>query len=199
MFLVYGDQYSDFRSELAPQNHLYPQITSPPNLLLTQAQIDTQLKLVVKTRQISCVQISRDIHRPGRTVLLACLEKYYQFFLLMTSLWMMWAAEIVWVGTEQSCNRAGSAWILRNISMLWGWPDTGTGFLERWCVLHACRCWRGIWTMPSVTCINFWLALEWSRNCSRFQLPLQHWASSVKWCCPYLPHFPKPCSLITES
>lgn len=86
MFLVYGDQYSDFRSELAPQNHLYPQITSPPNLLLTQAQNDTQLKLVVKTRQISYVQISRDIHRPGRTVLLACLEKYYQFFLLMTSL-----------------------------------------------------------------------------------------------------------------
>uniref|UniRef100_A0A803Y2B7 Sushi domain-containing protein n=1 Tax=Meleagris gallopavo TaxID=9103 RepID=A0A803Y2B7_MELGA len=27
--------------------------------------------------------------------------------------------------------------------------------------------------MPSVTYINFWLALKWSGNCSRFQLPLQ--------------------------
>ncbi|KAK4811153.1 hypothetical protein QYF61_019784 [Mycteria americana] len=40
--------------------------------------------------------------------------------------------------------------------------DTGTGFLERWSMPHACQCLRGIWTMPLITCFNFWSALNWS-------------------------------------
>jgi len=29
---------------------------------------------------------------------------------------------------------------------------------ERWSVPHACQCLRGIWTMPLITCFNFWSA-----------------------------------------
>lgn len=46
---------------------------------------------------------------------------------------------------------------------------SGRGFLERWLIPHACRCSRDIWTVPSVSCLNFWLALRWSdswRKCS---------------------------------
>jgi len=33
------------------------------------------------------------------------------------------------------------------------------GCMERWMMPHAWQCSRGIWTMPSITCFNFLLAL----------------------------------------
>lgn len=46
------------------------------------------------------------------------------------------------------------------ISLPWGWSYTGTGFLERSLMPHACQCSRGVWAIPSIICFNFWLALR---------------------------------------
>jgi len=48
-----------------------------------------------------------------------------------------------------------------------GWSNPGIGFLERWSMPQACRCLRGIWTMPFKTCFNFWSALKWSGSWTR--------------------------------
>jgi len=35
---------------------------------------------------------------------------------------------------------------------------------ERLSMPQACQCLRGIWTMPLLTCLNFWPSLNWSSN-----------------------------------
>ena len=47
------------------------------------------------------------------------------------------------LGTAQNCVRGGSDLALGNISLQRGWSSTGTGFLERWSMPHACQCLRG--------------------------------------------------------
>ena len=42
----------------------------------------------------------------------------------------------------QSFTRAGSHWTRGSISLLRGWPNTGTVFLERWLMPQACPCFR---------------------------------------------------------
>ncbi|KAK4815588.1 hypothetical protein QYF61_004803 [Mycteria americana] len=42
------------------------------------------------------------------------------------------------VGMVQSCARGGSDWTLGSISLLRGWSNPGTGFLERWSMPQAC-------------------------------------------------------------
>jgi len=42
-----------------------------------------------------------------------------------------------------------------------------TGSLERWSMSQACQCLRGIWTMPLITCFNFWSALKWPGSWTR--------------------------------
>lgn len=65
-------------------------------------------------------------------------------------------------------------WALGNISLLWECSNSGTGFLERWLVPHACQCYsRGIWKIPSFMCFTFWLALKQSGNWTRWSLRLQ--------------------------
>ena len=71
------------------------------------------------------------------------------------------------VGMAQSCIRGGLDWTLGSISLLRGWSNTETGFLERWSMPHPCQCLRGIWTMPLRTCFNFWSALKWSGSWTR--------------------------------
>ena len=39
--------------------------------------------------------------------------------------------------------------------------------LERWLMPQACQRLRGIWTMPLITCFNFWSALKWSGSWTR--------------------------------
>ena len=52
------------------------------------------------------------------------------------------------VGAVQSCTRGGLDWASGSISLLRGWPDPGTGFLEGWSMPWACQCWRDMRTMP---------------------------------------------------
>lgn len=59
----------------------------------------------------------------------------------------------------QSCARGGSDWTWETIYLPWEWSNTQTGVPSRWLVPHACQRSRGIWTMPSITCFNFLLAL----------------------------------------
>ena len=62
-----------------------------------------------------------------------------------------WYPVIGCLGMAQSCIRGGLNWVLRSISLLSGWSNTGTGFLKRWSMLQASQCLRGIWTMPLTT------------------------------------------------
>ncbi|KAK4824299.1 LOW QUALITY PROTEIN: hypothetical protein QYF61_013044 [Mycteria americana] len=63
-------------------------------------------------------------------------------------------------GNGSSCVRGDLDCTLGSISLPRGWSNTGTGFLERWSMPQACQCLRGIWTMPLITCFNFWSALK---------------------------------------
>ena len=62
------------------------------------------------------------------------------------------------VGMVQSCTRGGLDWTLGNTALPREWPNTGTSFLKRWLMPQAFQCLRGIWTMPLVSCFNFWSA-----------------------------------------
>ena len=66
-----------------------------------------------------------------------------------------WNPVIGCIGMVQSCAKAGLAWALGNIYLPREWSNTGTGFLERWSMPHACQCLRGIWTVPLIICFNF--------------------------------------------
>ena len=57
-------------------------------------------------------------------------------------------------GNGSKLCQGGLDWTLGSISLLRGWSDTGTAFLERWSLPQACQCLRGIWTMPLTTCFN---------------------------------------------
>ena len=48
------------------------------------------------------------------------------------------------LGMAQSRTRGGSDWALGSISLLRGWSNPGTGFLERWSMPQACQCLRSI-------------------------------------------------------
>jgi len=61
------------------------------------------------------------------------------------------------VGMFQSCIGEALDLTLGSISLLRGWSNTGTGFLEIWSMPQACQCLKGIWTMPLTTCFSFWL------------------------------------------
>ena len=81
-----------------------------------------------------------------------------------------WYPVIGCVGMVQSCTREGLDWMLGSIPLPRRWSKTGTGFLERWSIPHACQCLRGVWTMPLITCFNFWSALKWSGSWTRWSL-----------------------------
>lgn len=49
---------------------------------------------------------------------------------------------------------------LGNIALPRGWTDTGKDFLESGLMPQACLCVKGIWTMPLIICLAFWLALN---------------------------------------
>ena len=59
--------------------------------------------------------------------------------------------------TGTKLHQGDSDWTLRTVSLPWGWSNTGTGFLKRWLMPYACQC---SWTMPSITCSSFRLALK---------------------------------------
>ena len=56
--------------------------------------------------------------------------------------------------TTDCCTRGGLDWIFGSISLQRGWSNIGTGFLERWSMLQAWQCLKGIWTMLLITCFN---------------------------------------------
>ena len=58
------------------------------------------------------------------------------------------------MGMVQSCIRGDLDRTLGSTSLLKGWSNTGTGFLETWSIPQACQYLRGIWTMPLTTCFN---------------------------------------------
>ena len=63
-----------------------------------------------------------------------------------------------------------------SISLLRGWSNPGTSFLERCSMPQAGQCLRGIWTMPLTTCFNFWSAAKSSGSWTRWL-----WQVSSKW------------------
>ena len=81
-----------------------------------------------------------------------------------------WNPVIGHVGMVHSCTRGGSDLTLGSISLPRWWPNTGTGFLERWSMHHPYQCLRGIWTMPLTICFNFWSALKRSGSWTRWLL-----------------------------
>jgi len=50
--------------------------------------------------------------------------------------------------SEQREGRGISDLTVGSISLLRGWSNTGTGFLERWLIPQACQRLGGIWMMP---------------------------------------------------
>ena len=80
---------------------------------------------------------------------------------------------------DPSCNASQQKQLVKtcffNFSLSWVattrvWSNSGTGFLERWAMPHACQCLRGILTMPLITCFNFWSALKSSGSWTRWLL-----------------------------
>lgn len=57
-------------------------------------------------------------------------------------------------GSARSCAWGGSDQALGEVSLLWGWPNTGTGFPVRCLVPHS----RGSWRTLSVVCLDVWAA-----------------------------------------
>lgn len=64
------------------------------------------------------------------------------------------------VSVDQSCTREGLDWTVGSLSILRGWPNTGTGFLEGWLMPQACLCLRDIWTKSLTTCFILRSALN---------------------------------------
>lgn len=62
-----------------------------------------------------------------------------------------WAL-LLWIdgrmGMVQICAWGGSGWVLGKISVIWEWSNTGTGFLQRWLMLHVYQCSRDNWKQP---------------------------------------------------
>ena len=81
-----------------------------------------------------------------------------------------WDPVVGCVEMVHCCIRGGLDWTLGSISLQRRWSSIGTGSLERWLMPHTCQCFRGIWTMPLITCFNFWSALNWSGSWVRWLL-----------------------------
>jgi len=64
-------------------------------------------------------------------------------------------------GMVQSCIRVGLDLTFGNTLLLRERSHAVTDFLERGLMPQACQCLKGIWTMPFITCFNFWAALKW--------------------------------------
>lgn len=75
----------------------------------------------------------------------------------------------------QSCAREDLNWMQRNISIPQRWSNIGTSFLSKPRAYHSLR---GIWTVPSTTSFNFWLALNCSGSWTRWLLQVpSNWKS----------------------
>lgn len=72
-------------------------------------------------------------------------------------------------GNSWNLNPSGKVqiWPKQTFSLLKGWWNPGTDFLQKWSVSCACQCWRGIWMMPLKPCFNFWSVLKWSGGWTR--------------------------------
>ena len=95
-----------------------------------------------------------------------------------------WDPVTAHMGMVQSCIRGDLDGTLGSTSLLRGWSNTGTGFLETWSIPQAWQCLRGIWTMPLTTCFNLvspevLRQLEYSVVVGPFQLK---WSYSVLFC-----------------
>lgn len=61
------------------------------------------------------------------------------------------------------------------------WSNTGTGFLERGLMPHACQCLRAIEKIILVLCFNFSSALKWSGSQTRWLLQVSSdWIYSIR-------------------
>ena len=91
-----------------------------------------------------------------------------------------WYPVIGHVQMVQGCIRGDLDWTLGSVSLPRGWSNTGTGFLEGWSMPQACQCLRGIWTMPLITCFNFWSALNYLGSWTRWSLYIpSNWNYSI--------------------
>lgn len=91
-----------------------------------------------------------------------------------------------WWNTWQRLSCAGEGQIGHWEKLLWcEGAKHWDGSLARWVVLPACQRLRNIWSMPSVTYLNFWLALRRSDSWAQavFESPFQLNYSLPLKCC----------------
>lgn len=102
-----------------------------------------------------------------RNVLWACLEEEAELLIASTALYSSlrrWRGRC-WFFLVSSARmhendsnvppRGGTDWILGSISLLRGWPNPRTGFLEKWLMSQQCQSLPGIWTILLRTCFHF--------------------------------------------
>lgn len=93
---------------------------------------------------------------------------FYFYFFLVESYWILLTIYItcksrihsleetakITKGSQlmvQSCFRRSLDWMWGRISLVRGWPNPGTDFLQRWLLPQACHFLRGIWSMSLIT------------------------------------------------